>query len=34
LTDIVMPGLRGPELAQQVAQIHPEAHVIFMSGYA
>lgn len=34
LTDVVMPGLRGPELAQRVAESHPEARVIFMSGYA
>jgi len=34
LTDIVMPDMRGPELAQRVAESHPEAHVIYMSGYA
>jgi signal transduction histidine kinase len=34
LTDIVMPGLRGTDLAQQVKGLHPEIHVIFMSGYA
>ncbi|MGB9235231.1 MAG: ATP-binding protein [Terriglobales bacterium] len=33
LTDVVMPGMRGTELARKVTQIHPEAHVICMSGY-
>jgi PAS domain S-box-containing protein len=34
LTDIVMPGLRGPELARRVAQCHPEVQIVYMSGYA
>jgi len=34
LTDIVMPGLRGPELALRVKQVHPEIQVVYMSGYA
>jgi CheY-like chemotaxis protein len=34
ITDVVMPGLRGTELAQQVAEFRPGVHVIFMSGYA
>ena len=34
LTDVVMPGLRGTELARQVEAMHPEIHVIYMSGYA
>jgi two-component system cell cycle sensor histidine kinase/response regulator CckA len=34
LTDIVMPGLRGPELARQVKNIQPDVQVVFMSGYA
>lgn len=34
LTDVVMPGLRGNELAQQVAELCPEIRVIFISGYA
>jgi two-component system, cell cycle sensor histidine kinase and response regulator CckA len=34
LTDVVMPAMRGPELARRVAQAHPEAQVIYMSGYA
>jgi two-component system cell cycle sensor histidine kinase/response regulator CckA len=34
LTDILMPGLRGPELARLVSQRHPEVRVVYMSGYA
>ena len=34
LTDIVMPGMRGTELASRVAAAHPEVQVIYMSGYA
>jgi CheY-like chemotaxis protein len=34
LTDIVMPGLRGPELARRVTKLHPDIRVVYMSGYA
>jgi CheY-like chemotaxis protein len=34
LTDIVMPGLRGTELAHQVEELCPGVHVIYISGYA
>jgi CheY-like chemotaxis protein len=34
LTDIVMPGLRGTELARRVQEIQPHVKVVFMSGYA
>lgn len=34
LTDVVMPGLRGYEVAQQVASARPEIKVLYMSGYA
>jgi two-component system, cell cycle sensor histidine kinase and response regulator CckA len=34
LTDVVMPGLRGTELARRVTEIHPEIQVVYMSGYA
>ena len=34
LTDVVMPGLRGPELAERVLDLHPDTRVILMSGYA
>jgi len=33
LTDVVMPGMRGTELARRVVQMHPGAKVICMSGY-
>jgi PAS domain S-box-containing protein len=34
LTDIVMPGMLGSELARQFAGQRPETRVIYMSGYA
>jgi len=34
LTDLVMPGLRGPELAEQVGAVLPRIHTIYISGYA
>ena len=34
LTDIIMPGMHGPELAQQVLAIRPSMKVLYMSGYA
>jgi signal transduction histidine kinase len=34
LADVVMPGLAGPALAERFAVVRPEAHVLFMSGYA
>ena len=34
LTDVVMPGLNGLELAQRVMTERPHVRVLFMSGYA
>jgi PAS domain S-box-containing protein len=34
LTDVVMPGLSGPDLVSQLRNLHPEIHVLYMSGYA
>jgi PAS domain S-box-containing protein len=34
LTDVIMPGINGRELATRFASSHPEARVLFMSGYA
>jgi two-component system, cell cycle sensor histidine kinase and response regulator CckA len=34
LTDVVMPGMSGRDLAREVQQIHPETRILFMSGYA
>ena len=33
ITDIVMPGLGGPELRRAMKGVHPEARVLFISGY-
>jgi two-component system cell cycle sensor histidine kinase/response regulator CckA len=33
LTDMVMPGMTGRELAAQASRLHPEAGVIYMSGH-
>ena len=33
LTDVVMPGLSGPQLAQKMCLTHPGMQVLFMSGY-
>jgi CheY-like chemotaxis protein len=34
LTDVIMPGLNGQELADRFTRLHPTARVLFMSGYA
>jgi PAS domain S-box-containing protein len=34
LSDVIMPGASGPELAAQVRQRWPDVRVVFMSGYA
>jgi CheY-like chemotaxis protein len=34
LSDVVMPGMNGPELARRLQQRQPELVTIFMSGYA
>ena len=33
LTDVIMPGMNGRELAQQLLQARPETKVLYMSGY-
>ena len=34
LTDVVMPGISGPELVKVVKARWPEVRVLYMSGYA
>jgi PAS domain S-box-containing protein len=33
LTDVIMPGMNGKTLADQLAQRHPDLKTLFMSGY-
>jgi len=33
VTDMIMPEMRGPDLAERVLKSHPEAKVLFLSGY-
>jgi two-component system cell cycle sensor histidine kinase/response regulator CckA len=33
LTDVMLPGIKGQELARQLLRICPDVNVLFMSGY-
>jgi two-component system, cell cycle sensor histidine kinase and response regulator CckA len=33
LTDVVMPGMSGPEVARLLMLLHPTLKVVYMSGY-
>jgi PAS domain S-box-containing protein len=34
LTDVIMPGMVGPDLAARLLEAHPELKIVFMSGYS
>ncbi len=34
ITDVVLPGLDGPDLAERLRASHPELRVLFVSGHA
>ncbi|MBI3207375.1 MAG: response regulator [Candidatus Solibacter usitatus] len=34
LSDVVMPGMSGPELAEAILKVRPSLKILFMSGYA
>ena len=33
LTDVIMPGISGPQLASELLRMRPELRIVFMSGY-
>ncbi len=33
LTDVIMPGMNGKELAKRAKELRPDLKVLFMSGY-
>jgi YesN/AraC family two-component response regulator len=33
LTDVIMPGMNGKELAEHMGQLRPRTKIVFMSGY-
>ena len=33
MTDVVMPGMNGRDLARQLIELYPDIKLLFMSGY-
>ena len=33
VTDVIMPGLQGPQLAEQLAAVRPELRILYVSGF-
>ncbi|MDD5657013.1 MAG: response regulator, partial [Elusimicrobia bacterium] len=33
ITDVIMPGMSGPELARRIQSLHAAAKILFISGY-
>jgi len=33
ITDMIMPGMNGKELAEEIAKIYPDAEILYASGY-
>lgn len=33
LTDVIMPGMNGPQLAEELLNRNPELRIVYMSGY-
>jgi FixJ family two-component response regulator len=33
ITDVVLPDMRGPEIAEQLRKVRPDIAVLFISGY-
>ena len=33
MTDVILPGVNGPRLAEAVSRIHPKAPILFVSAF-
>jgi PAS domain S-box-containing protein len=33
ITDVIMPGMSGPQVVEQVIRLHPEIRILYTSGY-